>query len=122
MWQVHHKKIHEIMGVDMGLAQLWPSRWLAYHFGKLVEANQYCDRSLKLWDRVVDDPERATEALMMSIYMDAHVEYCHLMSPHHRRQQCRTMFTRVGIDWHSIDSYLDDLTAHSPMVRPRGDT
>ena len=120
MVQVHHKKLTEIAcGQDPCLTWVLPSRYLAVHYGNLVAANRYFERSLKLYECMVDDPERAIEAYNVTFQPLGQTEFGYILG---RSEQCRPLFTKAGLNWQSIDTFVDKMVVHTVTWRPRGDT
>lgn len=105
--------------MDPGINFAHPSRWLLFHYGNLVAANQWFTRSVQLYDRVLDEPERAAEATGLIFYIPAHLDYGFLVG---RQQQCVAMLTRAGINWNTAEDIVDDWCKCSPVTRTRGDT
>lgn len=118
--QEHHKKVMAAcMNADFGLLGIH-AHILATHFGDFVAANEWVfDRLPLLWERAYEEPNQSNEALNIVCHLIYLGNYGVLVG---QSQRILPFFTRAGVKWSTIDSWMDDMCASVPNVRPRGDT
>ena len=110
------------------------------HFGDLVTANYWMDRVLTLFDRVLAEPNQASEALTVVLTLTFWGTYGPLLG---QREKCLQFFKKraslslstygaflllkvvyapVNLTWSSAEEIMDKISESIGWYRPRGDT